>query len=70
MQLFDAASVVTTINPPSPSTTSVVTRLGSWAGGEPAWDRAFDSADFFVLLPVESLVPRYAQHFLGARVMQ
>lgn len=40
-------------------------RLGAWIGGEPAWDPAFDSADFFVLLPIERLSPRYAQRFLG-----
>ena len=45
-------------------------RLGAWVCGEPAWDPDFDSADFFVLLPIERMVPRYAQHFLGARVVQ
>ena len=45
-------------------------RLGAWVCGEPAWDPDFDSADFFVLLPIERMVPRYAQHFLGARTAQ
>ena len=45
-------------------------RLGAWVCGEPAWDPDFDSADFFVLLPIERMAPRYAQHFLGARVVQ
>lgn len=45
-------------------------RLGAWVCGEPAWDPAFDSADFFVLLPIERMAPRYAQHFLGARTAQ
>lgn len=45
-------------------------RLGAWVCGEPAWDPEFDSADFFVLLPIERMVPRYAQHFLGARTAQ
>ncbi len=40
-------------------------RLGAWIGGEPAWDASFDCADFFVLLPVERITPRYAKHFLG-----
>ena len=45
-------------------------RLGAWVCGEPAWDPDFDSADFFVLLPIERMAPRYAQHFLGVRVVQ
>lgn len=45
-------------------------RLGAWVCGEPAWDPDFDSADFLVLLPIERMVPRYAQHFLGARTAQ
>lgn len=45
-------------------------RLGAWVCGEPAWDPDFDSADFFVLLPIERMVPRYAQHFLGASTAQ
>jgi len=45
-------------------------RLGAWVCGEPAWDPDFDSADFFVLLPIERMAPRYAQHFLGTRTAQ
>lgn len=45
-------------------------RLGAWVCGEPAWDPDFDSADFFVLLPIERMAPRYAQHFLGSRTAQ
>ncbi len=45
-------------------------RLGAWVCGEPAWDPDFDSADFLVLLPIERMAPRYAQHFLGARTEQ
>ena len=45
-------------------------RLGAWVCGEPAWDPDFDSADFFVLLPIERMAPRYTQHFLGARIVQ
>ena len=45
-------------------------RLGAWVCGEPAWDPDFDSADFFVLLPIERMAPRYAHHFLGTRTAQ
>lgn len=45
-------------------------RLGAWVCGEPAWDPDFDSADFLVLLPIERMAPRYAQHFLGTRTAQ
>lgn len=41
-------------------------RLGALIGGEPAWDSEFGSADFFVILPLEHLAPRYARHFRQA----
>jgi putative hemolysin len=41
-------------------------RAGAWICGEPAWDREFNTADFFVLLPFAQLAPRYARHFLGS----
>ncbi len=40
-------------------------RLGAWIGGEPAFDPDFDCADFYVLLDVERIDPRYMRHFLG-----
>lgn len=39
-------------------------RAGAWICGEPAWDLDFNTADFFVLLPVANVTPRYARHFL------
>ena len=41
-------------------------RLGAWICGEPAHDTDFDVADFFVLLSVDRVNPRYLEHFLGA----
>lgn len=38
-------------------------RLGALIGGEPALDPEFGSADFFVVLPLERMTPRYARHF-------
>jgi putative hemolysin len=55
------------ITPAVPSLLRGYLRLGAWVGGEPAWDPSFDCADFFVLLPVERILPRYARHFLGAQ---
>jgi putative hemolysin len=40
-------------------------RLGAWIGGEPAHDKDFGVADFFVLLSVDRVDPRYLRHFLG-----
>ena len=60
----------TGMRPTAPPLLQGYLRLGAWVCGEPAWDPDFDSADFFVLLPIERMVPRYAQHFLGARVVQ
>ncbi len=45
-------------------------RLGAWVCGEAAWDSDFDCADFFVLLSMDRLHPRYAKHFFGQRVTQ
>jgi putative hemolysin len=40
-------------------------RLGAWVGGEPALDADFGVADFFVLLSLDRVDPRYLKHFLG-----
>ena len=38
-------------------------RAGAWICGAPAWDPDFNTADFFVLLPLANVAPRYARHF-------
>jgi putative hemolysin len=40
-------------------------RLGAWVCGEPAYDPDFECADFFVLLSLDRVNPRYLKHFLG-----
>jgi putative hemolysin len=40
-------------------------RLGAWIGGDPAHDADFGVADFFVLLSLDRVDPRYLRHFLG-----
>ena len=40
-------------------------RLGAWICGEPALDADFGVADFFVLLSLDRVDPRYLKHFLG-----
>lgn len=40
-------------------------RLGAWICGEPAFDPDFGCADFYVLLDVDGIDPRYMRHFLG-----
>jgi putative hemolysin len=40
-------------------------RAGAWVCGEPAWDPEFNTADFFMLLPVARIEARYARHFFG-----
>jgi putative hemolysin len=40
-------------------------RLGAWICGEPALDADFGVADFFVLLSLDRVDPRYLTHFLG-----
>ncbi|NNA96726.1 GNAT family N-acetyltransferase [Pseudomonas gessardii] len=39
-------------------------RSGAWVCGEPAWDPEFNTADFFMLLPLSKLDSRYARHYL------
>ena len=41
-------------------------RLGSWVCGEPAYDPDFRVADFYVLMSMDRMNPRYRRHFLGA----
>jgi putative hemolysin len=41
-------------------------RLGAWVCGPPAWDPDFGVADFYVLLSMDRMDPRYRRHFLGA----
>ena len=40
-------------------------RLGAWICGEPAYDPDFRVADFYVLLSLDRVDPRYMRHFLG-----
>jgi putative hemolysin len=40
-------------------------RLGAWVCGEPAHDVDFGVADFFILLSLDRVDPRYLKHFLG-----
>jgi len=40
-------------------------RLGAWICGAPAHDADFGVADFFVLLGLDRVDPRYLRHFLG-----
>jgi putative hemolysin len=37
---------------------------GAWICGEPAWDPDFNTADFFVFLPMARMAPRFARHYL------
>lgn len=39
-------------------------RLGVYVCGEACWDRAFNVADFFILLDMERLSARYERHFV------
>ncbi|WP_035061787.1 GNAT family N-acetyltransferase [Andreprevotia chitinilytica] len=39
-------------------------RAGAMICGEPAWDPDFNTADLFVLLPMQKMDQRYARHFI------
>jgi putative hemolysin len=38
-------------------------RVGAYNCGEPAWDADFNTADLFLLLPMDRMSARYTQHF-------
>jgi putative hemolysin len=38
-------------------------RVGAYICGEPAWDADFNTADLFLLLPMERMSARYRRHF-------
>ena len=40
-------------------------RLGAYIGGEPAWDPDFNTADLFILAPMNRMNPRFTRHFFG-----
>ncbi|CRM22920.1 GNAT family N-acetyltransferase [Pseudomonas sp. 52 E 6] len=42
-------------------------RSGGWVCGVPAWDKEFNVADFFILLPLSKLDSRYARHYLKSQ---
>jgi putative hemolysin len=50
---------------PPPPLLKAYLRCGAYVCGEPAWDPEFDTADFFMLLPMSRMAARYAKHFLG-----
>ncbi|MEV8636109.1 GNAT family N-acyltransferase [Streptosporangium sp. NPDC051023] len=51
---------------PIPAPLRGYTRLGAWVCGPPAHNPDLGTADFFVLLSMANLDPRYLRHFLGA----
>src|SRR5262245_4024996 len=55
-----------TVSAPLPPLLKGYLRLGAWICGEPAWDPAFNTADMFLLLPLERLSQRYAARLLRA----
>ncbi len=54
------------LNPQIPPLIKGYARLGAWIGGDPAWDPDFNTADFFVLLSLSRMPPKYLKHFMGA----
>ncbi len=47
-----------------PALLNAYLRMGARVCGEPAWDPQFNVADFFLLLSVDQLHPRYSRHFV------
>lgn len=53
--------------PELPSLLRAYLRLGAQVCGAPAWDPEFNVADLFVLLSLDRVTGRYAQHFIRRR---
>jgi len=64
---FRAHPVAADLKAPMPPLLKAYLRLGARIGGEPFWDKDFNVADVFVLLPVAALEARYARHFIGRK---
>jgi putative hemolysin len=43
-------------------------RVGAWVCGAPAWDPDFNTADLFILMPMERVRARYLKHLLRESV--
>ncbi|RJX31592.1 MAG: GNAT family N-acetyltransferase [Oxalobacter sp.] len=41
-------------------------RAGAWICGDPAWDPDFHTADLHILMPMNKVSNRYANHYLGS----
>ena len=55
----------TTRVPDTPPSLCGYLSAGAWICGEPAWNPDFNTGDFFLLLPLARLSPRYGRHFFG-----
>ncbi|MEN5149898.1 GNAT family N-acetyltransferase [Pseudomonas orientalis] len=49
---------------PLPPILKGLLRSGAWVCGAPAWDADFNTADFFMWLPLSDFDQRYARHYL------
>lgn len=63
LPLADFERVAAGVEPPA--LIRAYLRAGAWVCGAPAWDPDFNTADFFLLLPLANVAPRYARHFMG-----
>jgi putative hemolysin len=52
------------IRPDLPALLKGYLRLGAQVCGDPAWDPVFNTADLFLLLGIDRISARYAQHFI------
>jgi putative hemolysin len=62
---WTAPEIDATAHRPIPPLLRGYLRLGAWICGDPAYDPAFDCADFYVLLDTHAIAERYRRHFLG-----
>jgi putative hemolysin len=65
-QRYPVDSSILVSKPILPPLVKGYVRLGAYICGEPGWDRQFNTADLFMLLPLSRMDRRYARHFFGA----
>jgi putative hemolysin len=65
IQPFPASSVAPALRPELPPLLKGYIKLGAQVCGAPAYDAAFETADFMTLVSLSNMSDKYLQHFLG-----
>lgn len=67
LALNDAGIDNSSVLPALPGLLNAYIRMGAKICGKPAYDQAFNSADFLTLLDCQHMSPSYSRHFMGRK---